>query len=105
MDSRNFSEYTPEEPCVFSHRVISAVKGCELFRLPQVARAKSFQRRDQNLLGQVVRGMLVSQVTQAVEPDARSHPAEKLSLGLGVAGTYLRNELSVVQLNNHQYLF
>jgi len=86
--------------------VISAVKGCELFRLPQVARAKSFQRRDQNLLGQVVRGMLVSQqVTQAVEPDARSHPAEKLSLGLGVAGTYLRNELSVVQFNNHQHIF
>ena len=36
-----------------------------------------------------IRGQSQSQVTQAVEPDARSHAAEKVSFGLGIAGNYL----------------
>ena len=45
------------------HPARSQHEGCELLRFTQAARPQSFQRRDQNLLRKVLRGVFVSQVT------------------------------------------
>jgi hypothetical protein len=56
----------------------------QLLRFPQAARSQSFQRRDQNLLRQIFRGMFVPQVTQSIQPDARRHTAEQLGFRFAI---------------------
>jgi hypothetical protein len=57
------------------------------------------------LLRKVLRGVFVSQVTQTIEPNEGSHPAEQLGLGFDVAGANSPRQLSIVQLNFDQYTF
>ena len=77
-------------------------EGGELLRLPQAPRPQGFQRREDDLLRQVVRGVRVSQVTQTIEPNARSHPAEQLGFGLAVgAGADSKHQLRIAQFNFH----
>ena len=81
-------------------------EGCELFRFTQPTRPKSFQRRDQNLLRKVIRSLFVSQVTQSIQPNTRSHPAEQLGLRLAVASEAdLPHQLSIVQFDIHPHIF
>jgi len=70
---------------------------CKLFRIPQAARPQGFEGSDQNLLGEIVRGLLVSQVAESVETDARSHAPEKFSFCFAsVAGADAPHQVGVV---------
>src|SRR6185436_12501518 len=53
----------------------------ELHRIAQASGPQGLERRQQHLLDEVVGGGRRPQVTQAVEPDARTHPATYLRLG------------------------
>jgi hypothetical protein len=76
----------------------------ELFRLPETSRPKGFQRRHENLLREILRRLRVPQVTQPVEPNARSHACEELRLGFAVgSGGDSPRQLGILQVDFHQH--
>ena len=87
------------------HPAHSQHEGCELLRLSQTAGAQSFECLDKNLLYQILGGRSVSQVTQTIETNARSHPADQLGLGIGITGADLVDQLGIIQLNVHEHTF
>ncbi len=88
------------------HPARSQHEGCEFLRFTQATSPQSFERRDQNLLRKVLGGLFVPQVTQTIEPNAWSHPAEQLGFSFAVAsGADLPHQLSIVQANDHQHTF
>ena len=88
------------------HAARSQYKGCKLFRLAQAARAQRLKRCDQNLLHQVLGGVFVPQVPQAVEPNARRHAAAELGFGFAAASRAdLPRQFRVAYLNLHPHTF
>jgi hypothetical protein len=59
------------------HPAGSQHERCELLRFTPATCPKSFQRRDQNLLRQVIGGVFDAQVAQTIELNARRQAAEE----------------------------
>src|SRR5262249_12075501 len=77
-----FLSLSPATQVENGHPACSQYERCELVRLTQTAVSEGFDYRDQNILRQILRSVHISQVPQAVETDARSHPATLSPLGL-----------------------
>jgi len=60
------------------HAASSQDERDKFFRIPKPARAQRLEESDQNLLREIVRSLLVSQVAESVETDARNHAPDKL---------------------------
>jgi hypothetical protein len=89
-----------------SHSAHPEHKGCKLVRFSKTTGSQSFQRRDQNLLHEVLRRVFVSQVTQTIKPDAWSHSPEQLRLSFTiVSGADLPRQPRVVRCRAHQHIF
>ena len=81
----------------YRHTARSQHERYKLFRIPQAARPQGFEGSDQNLLGEIVRGLLISQVAESVETDARSHAPEKFGFRVAsVAGADAPHQVGVV---------
>jgi len=79
------------------HAACSQHERGKLFRIPQTARPQGFEGSDQNLLGEIVRGLLVSQVAESVETDTRSHAPEEFGFRFAsVAGADTPRQVGVV---------
>jgi len=88
------------------HTAGSQHEGCELFGFAQAAGSQSFERRDQDLLGQIVGGLFVAQMTQAIETDTGRHAAAKLGFGYAAGrGSDLPRQFGVVHFEVHQRIF
>ena len=80
-------------------------KGLEFFRLAQASRPKRFESRDHHLLGQVVCGLAVPQMSQPVKTNARYHPPTKFGFGFTVACLDLAGEAGAVEFSVHSHIF
>ena len=86
------------------HPAGSQNERCELFRLAQAARAESLNRRDENLLHKILCCLLIPQMTEAIEPNTRSHPAEELRFGFVVGSvTDQGHQISILQIRVHEH--
>ena len=74
----------------------------ELVRLAQPAGPQRLDRLEEHLLHQVVCRGGRPQVTEAEEPDARSHAAAHLGLRLVVASGDPLNEVGICELDVHR---
>jgi hypothetical protein len=101
---QTFSSLSAAPQLEHRHPAGAQHEGCELVRLSEATRPQSFQRRDQHLLRKVVRGVHVSHVTQAIEPNPRRHPAEQLVFGVAVAsGANSPHYFRVAQFKVHRH--
>lgn len=88
------------------HPASAQHEGRQLPGLTQPTRSQRFERRDHDLLCKVLRGVFVSQVAQAIQPNARSHPAEQFGFSFTVGSTTdSPHQLRVVQFSIHQHAF
>ena len=60
-------------------------EGGDLLRVADLPRAQALERHEEHLLREVVRGVGVAQVPEAVQPHARREPPIELGFGRGVA--------------------
>ena len=67
-----------------SHAACSKDKRGKLFRLAEAASAQGLKNDDKDLLHEVLGGVVVAKMAQAVKTDARSHAAADLRLGFRV---------------------
>jgi steroid delta-isomerase-like uncharacterized protein len=75
-------------------------EGFEFVGFAEAAGAKGLEGSDEDLLGEVIGGVMVAEMTEAVAPDARCHGAAELGLGFGGRG-----EVGVVDLEAHAHRF
>jgi hypothetical protein len=77
----------------------------EFQSISQACGPQRLERLQEHLLDEIVSGRRRTQVTQAVETNARTHPATHFGLGLAVAfGNALRKS-GVTHLGGHRHLF
>ena len=75
-------------------------------RLAQASRSQGFERGDEHLLCQVLGRMGVSQMPQAIEPDAGRHPSAQLGLGLTVVSRGdAADQIHVGEFKVHRHVF
>jgi hypothetical protein len=78
----------------------------ELFGIAQAPGAESFQDGDENLLGEIGGGVLIAEVTQAVEANAGGHAAEELGFGFAIVPCAdLLHQLGVGEFFLHYHIF
>ena len=102
---KTFPSLNPSAQIEHRHPARSQHEGCELLRFSQAAGPQSLECRNKNLLHQILRCSSVSQVTQTIEANAWSHPADQFALGVGIAGADLADQVGIVQLSFHEHTF
>jgi hypothetical protein len=101
---QSFSSPSPAAQIHHHHPACAEHEGRELLRLAQATRPQSFKGRNEHLLRQVVRGVAIPQVTQAVEPNPGSHSAKQLGFGFAVvSGPDLPHQFGIVEFKVHQH--
>ncbi len=81
-------------------------EGGELFRFAEATGAESFEDGDDDLLGEILGGVAIAEVAEAVEMDAGSHAAEEFGFRGGVAGGDSEGEGRVIKGGDfHCYTF
>ena len=76
------------------------------FGLAQASHAQRLESCDENLLHQVVGSMIVSQMAQAIKPNAGRHAAEQLGFGERIVpAADPPRQFRIVYLNFHQHVF
>ena len=97
-----FPSASPAAQIHHHHPACAQHEGGELLRLAQTICPQSLEGCDEDLLGQVVRGVAIPQVTQPIEANAGRHAAKQLGFGFAVVpGPNLAHQLGIVQLEVH----